>query len=123
MLTSTIHISGRLGFNAEAIKFMNLEKRKYFRVAINEEESVSNGNIYLIDDEEFNGTAKVSKAGDYYYLNVGGLFDKLDIDYKKYSVIYDIKKEQYNLKDMFVLKRRSPKLRAQKGEGDSRSES
>lgn len=111
---ATIHMSGRLGFNTEAIKVMNLKEKKFFKVALSKSEGIGNGNIYLIDDENFEGTAKISKAGDYYYLNVGGLFDKIGVDYKTYSVIYDLVKEQYGTRDMFVLKQRKPKLRRDK---------
>lgn len=111
---ATIHMSGRLGFNSEAAKVMKLKDKRYFKVALSKAEGIGNGNIYLIDDEHFEGTAKVSKAGDYYYLNVGGLFDNIGVDYKGFSIIYDIKKEQYGSKDMFALKQRKPKPRGDK---------
>ncbi len=103
---ATIHASGRLGFNLEAINFMELDKKKYFKVAIQDENGVGVSNIYLIEQVSANGAAKVAKAGEYYYLNVGSLFDDIEEDYKNFTVIYDIKKELYDGKDMFVLKKR-----------------
>ena len=103
---ATIHASGRLGFNLEAINFMELDKKKYFKVAIQDENGVGVNNIYLIEQGNSTGAAKVAKAGDYYYLNVGTLFDDIEEDYKNFTVIYDIKMELYNGRDMFVLKKR-----------------
>lgn len=108
---ATIHATGRLGFNIDAIKYMNLSNRKNFRVAINDEDGSGLRNIYLIEEEGSVGVAKVSKAGDYFYLNVGDLFDRLDLNYKENTIIFDIKKEQYNDKDLFILKMRKLKRR------------
>lgn len=105
---ATVHASGRLGFNIEAINFMELAKRKFFRVAIGDEDGVSVSNIYLIEQDDATGAAKIAKAGEYYYLNVGSLFEELEEDYKNYTVIYDVKKQLYDGKDMFVLKKRKP---------------
>lgn len=108
---ATVHASGRLGFNAEAIAFMELSNKKNFRVAVAGETGESLKNIYLIEQDNASGAAKVAKTGDYYYLNVGNLFEDLEVDYKNYSIIYDIKKQLYNDKDMYVLKMRKPKLK------------
>ena len=105
---ATIHTSGRLGFNIEAISFMELSKRKFFKIAVSDEDGVSVNNIYLIEQDNSQGAAKIAKAGDYYYLNVGSLFDELEEDYKAFTIIYDIKKQLYDGKDMFVLKKRKP---------------
>jgi hypothetical protein len=105
---ATIHASGRLGFNIEAISFMDLNKKKFFKVAVEDQDGVSVNNIYLIEQESPNGAAKIAKAGDYYYLNAGMLFDDLEEDYKNFTIIYDIKKELFDGKDMFVLKKRKP---------------
>src|ERR1700761_4146361 len=86
---ATVHASGRLGFNLEAINFMQLQNKRNFRLAIADEDGTSVKNIYLIEQDNSNGTAKVAKAGDYYYLNVGNLFEDLNIDYKAFTIIYD----------------------------------
>lgn len=103
---ATIHATGRLGFNIDANKFMCLSEKRNFRVAVNDEDGTEIKNLYLIEDKESNGAAKVAKSGDYYYLNVGDLFDRLALDYKQFTIIYDISKQQYNSKDLFVLKMR-----------------
>lgn len=106
---ATVHASGRLGFNNEAIQFMELNNKKNFKVAVADEDGTSVNNIYLIEQDNPTGAAKVAKAGDYYYLNVGNLFEDLNIDYKNFTVIYDIRKQLYENKDMYVLKMRKLK--------------
>jgi hypothetical protein len=106
---ATVHASGRLGFNVEAIDFMELSNKKFFRVAVADDNGTALKNIYLIEQDNSEGAAKVSKAGDYYYLNVGNLFEDLEIDYKDYTIIYDIRKQLYEERDMYVLKMRKPK--------------
>lgn len=113
---ATIHFSGRLGFSSEAIKFMNLENNRAFKVAVSDSDGTAVKNLYLIEDKDIPGVAKVSKAGEYYYLNVGSLFEDLGFDYKNYTIIFDIKKELYDGKNMFILKRRAPILRNKKKE-------
>lgn len=113
---ATIHLSGRLGFNIEAINLMKLGPGKFYRVAIADDSGGDVSNIYLIEQDDDAGAAKIAKAGDYYYLNVGSLFDDLGEDYKSYTIIYDIKKELYNDKDMFVLKKRKPLRKKNKQE-------
>ena len=110
---ATVHATGRLGFNIDAINFMNLANKENFKVATSEDEGEELKNIYLIHSEEDKSAAKVSKSGDYYYLNVGNLFEDLDIDYKNFTVIFDIKKDYYNNKEMYVLKMR--RLKRKKG--------
>ena len=112
---ATVHASGRLGFNIEAINFMELASKKNFKVAKSKTEDGELKNIYLIDMEGA-GTAKVSKAGEYYYLNVGLLFEDLGLDFKNYTIIYDIKKGQYEGRDMYILKMRKPKQKKIKEE-------
>jgi len=106
---ATVHASGRLGFNSEAIDFMGLTNKRYFRVAVTNEDGKPLKNVYLIEQEEAANAAKVAKSGEYYYLNVGNLFEQLDVDYKEYTIIYDIRKMMYDDKDMYVLKMRKPK--------------
>ena len=106
---ATVHASGRLGFNSEAIDFMGLTNKRYFRVAVTNEDGKPLKNVYLIEQDEAANAAKVAKSGEYFYLNVGNLFEQLDVDYKEYTIIYDIRKMMYNEKDMYVLKMRKPK--------------
>lgn len=113
---ATVHASGRLGFNLEAINFMQLQNKRNFRLAVAKEDGNSIKNIYLIEQDNPNGAAKVAKAGDYYYLNVGNLFEDLSVDYKNYTIIYDIRKQLYEDKDMYVLKMRKPKKKRKDNE-------
>lgn len=97
---ATIHSSGKLGFNIEAAKTMDLQNKNFFLLAQDEEDEKK---IYLIENEDGKGAARVSKAGLYYYLNAGDAFDKLGFNYKGYTIIFDIAKDQYNNRDMYVL--------------------
>lgn len=99
---ATIHQSGKLGFNNEASTCMNLQAQKTYKLATDED----GDNLYLLEANEESGTAKIAKAGQYYYLNVGDAFDALGIDYKNNTVIFDIKKEDYEGKEIFVLQKR-----------------
>jgi hypothetical protein len=114
---ATIHISGRLGFNAEAIKLMKLEDKKYFKVAL-EAGDDSAAKIYLLPTEEEGNNAKLAKAGDYYYLNVGDTFDNLKLNYEEYTISFDVSKDKYQGMDLFVLKKRKLKKRKNKNSED-----
>lgn len=99
---ATIHLSGKLGFNNEAIQFMGLERRPLYKLA----KSESNGDLYLLEVKEESGAAKAAKAGKYFYLNVGDAFDRLDLDYKNNTIIFDITKESYEGQPLYVLSKR-----------------
>lgn len=105
---ATIHISGKLGFNMEAATAMDLAHKRTFQFATDEEK---NDIIYLIESAEDKGVAKVSKAGTYYYLNVGDVFATLGFDYKNYTIIFEIAKDEYDGKNVYVLtqKRKIPR--------------
>jgi hypothetical protein len=103
---ATIHITGKLGLSKEAEKLMQLTDTRYFRLAV--DGSVENSkNLYLVESTaEEKGSVKVSKAGAYFYLNTPAVFDKLNINYTDYKIMYDIIKGDYQGKSMFILKRR-----------------
>lgn len=103
---ATIHLTGKLGFNKEAAQEMCLSDRSYFRIAIDGGESTYS-QIYLVTaKEEEEKAIKVAKAGEYFYLNLGGMFDRLNLDYRKYSIIFDLQKSDYKGLDMFILTKR-----------------
>jgi len=106
---ATIHITGKLGFNREGIKKIGLDKdtESYFRVAKekNQEEATV---VYLVPATEGDqGAIKAAKAGEYFYLNIANVFDSLKLDYKKYSISFDIEEANYNGTSIFVLKKRT----------------
>jgi len=96
---ATIHLSGKLGFNKDAAELMNLSKKSFMQMAKDEDTD----NVYLFPVDFPEKTARVAKAGSYYYLNVGNAFELLDFDYKKYSITFAIAADTYNNQELFKL--------------------
>lgn len=106
-LRATAHKNGKLGFSIAAARKMRLAVGYSAAVAINEDDPTDN-HLYVIvypglKDDNF----KISKAGDYYYLNAKPLFDQLNIDYKNESVVYDISEDIVNRVNVFKFSRRA----------------
>jgi len=100
---ATIHFSGKLGFNMEAIEFMKLENKGSYLLATDEEKKDV---FYLLETADSKGAATVAKAGAYYYLNVADAFDTLEFDYKNYTIMFDITKDTYEGKELYVFKKK-----------------
>ena len=100
---ATIHYSGKLGFNMEANEFMKLENKRSYLLATDEDKKDV---FYLLETDENKGAAKVAKAGAYYYLNVADAFDTLEYDYRNYTIMFDITKDEYEGKDLFVFNKK-----------------
>jgi hypothetical protein len=107
---ATIHMTGKLGFNIEASTLMEIENKKSFLIGKDKNDV---DRFYLFESEE-EGSGKIAKAGEYYYLNLGNAFDLLEMDYRRYTIMFDVSKSTYNEKDIYVLKKRVPKLRNEK---------
>lgn len=103
-IKATIHKTGKLGFSSGAEDFMKITDESYFKIGFNN--SDSDENIYIVLSETPNGAFKVSKAGEYYYVNLKNVFDKRGIDYKNKSYIYDIRKENSEGAEFFILTKR-----------------
>jgi len=108
---ATIHNTGKLGFNIEAIEIMQLKNQGSYLLATDEEDA---NVMYLIPTDSSNGVGKVAKAGDYYYLNVGDAFEKLGFKYTEYTIMFDIEKSEYEGKEIFILKKRKEIKRKEK---------
>ncbi|TCD11637.1 hypothetical protein EZ449_05090 [Pedobacter frigidisoli] len=104
---ATIHMTGKLGFNIEASTLMEIENKKSLIIGKDRNDA---DRFYLFESEE-EGAGRVAKAGEYYYLNLGNAFDLLEMDYKKYTIMFDVSKSTYQDKDIYVLKKRTPKER------------
>ncbi len=110
---ATIHRSGKLGFTIEAAKKMNLETRKGFALAINEDDP-NDKNFYAVVYEDAPVHAlKVLKAGDYYYLNTKDLFDNLNLDYTNNYISFDIVEEKDEENNIYYKLKRTEKKRTQ----------
>ncbi|AQX04121.1 hypothetical protein ATB99_13320 [Elizabethkingia meningoseptica] len=103
-IKATIHKSGKLGFSSGAEDFMKIVDNAFFKIGFND--STDDGNIYMVPCETEDGAFKISKAGQYYYINLKNVFDKRGIDYKNKSYIYDIKKEKTDSINYFILTKR-----------------
>lgn len=112
--SARVHASGKLGFNSDAAKFMNLEELPSYVVATSGSEQ-SKFQIFFIDPgiadevEDLPPPIKVAKAGKYYYVHFVNILDQLNIKFQGEKVIFDIKKTEYRGFNMFVLTRREQK--------------
>ena len=76
----TVHKSGRLGFNDEARKGLDLNENTFIMIGRNEDPN--DKNLYMKVLREQNDAAfKVNKNGDYYNINIKALFELEHIDY------------------------------------------
>ncbi|WP_330442287.1 hypothetical protein [Flavobacterium sp. C4GT6] len=105
VIKATIHKTGKLGFSAAAQEFIGINENTYFLVGFNEENQ--DDFLYLVSSPENDKAFKVSKAGDYFYINLKYVFDKRGIDYKNETIIFDIKKETENDIEFYLLTKRS----------------
>lgn len=93
ILKATVHISGKLGFTLEAIRLLELDKKRYIKIARNSKDKTdTNLYIFVYNDEDEN-TFKVIKAGKYVYVNTKTLFDSINLNYKEKKMIYRITEE------------------------------
>jgi len=106
----SIHSNGKLGFSESASKKLDLDTSKSIALGINEEDN-EEGNLYAVVFNHINTQAfKVSRAGEYYYLNTKPLFDKLGIKYREKRIIYDIIDFEHDGEKMYkLIKRELPK--------------
>lgn len=112
---ATIQRSGKLGFNSEAIEVMQMKQDDKFLIAKSKDPS-DEGNLYLIkvaDDEDTGNIIpiRVTKAGEYFYLNLTAFFDDLHLDYERNLYIFNIYDRAYKGKIIFELKKRHVKSR------------
>ncbi len=90
-LKCTIQKTGKLGFTAETAKSLKLTPESYIKIAEDDERP---GTLFLIvcageDEDGF----KVDYISKYYSLPTTALFNELNIDYKNYTVMYDLARD------------------------------
>ena len=108
-LKCTIHITGKLGFSLEAIKKLNINESAYIKIAANEDDT-SDKNLYMVvSNEPDNDDFKINKAGAYYYANTKALFDTLKLDYKNYTIMFDITNFEHEGQKLYKLQKREVK--------------
>ncbi len=102
----TIHKSGKLGFSMDAINLLGITEGKSIGIAKGEDYDES-GSLYLkVFEGAQKGAFSISKAGEYYYLNTKNLFNKLELDYRKDKIIYDVAEIELEGEKFFKLIRR-----------------
>lgn len=105
VIKASIHKTGKLGFSSAAQSFLNINEDTYFKIGFNDGD-INDTNIYMVPALGNEKAFKVSKAGDYYYINLKHIFDKRGIEYQSESNIYDIRKQNSSGVDYFVLIKR-----------------
>lgn len=106
VIKATVHKTGKLGFSKGASKFLKLEEIEFFQIGMNKADEEDRSLYFVPVNEESESSFKVSKAGEYYYINVKNILTKLGIDYKKESAIFDIVEIEDNNKKLYKLTRR-----------------
>lgn len=87
-LKCTIHKTGKFGFTDATAERLGLSGISAVKFAIDDE---SDDVMYLIPSkQEDEDTFKVNKAGNYYYVYAKMLFDSLNLDYVKNSIMFDL---------------------------------
>lgn len=103
---ATAHQTGKLGFSSECEEYMGIKEGMGLSIGVNEEDD-SDLNLYaLVQDKPEEGSFKILKTGDYFYINAKLLFQELDIDFKNKRVIFDIKKTELDDLSIFKFHRR-----------------
>jgi hypothetical protein len=104
-----VHKTGKLGFSSSAIEKLKITTNKTISIAINEEDK-EDENLYVVVNENDNGDGfRISKAGDYYYVNTKALFDSIGVDYRNKKIIYDIVDFEYDGEKYYKLIKREVK--------------
>lgn len=90
-LKCTIQNTGKLGFTAGTANVLGLHPESFIKLAYDDENPDV---MYLVvcdgpDDDGF----KVDYISKYYSLPTTVLFNELGIDYKKYTIMYDLTRE------------------------------
>lgn len=104
-LKVTIHKTGKMGFTMDAAKKLLLPEMNTSDIGSNEEDEKDEC-LYLAIYKGNEGGFKVSKAGQYYYINTKVLFDNLKVDYSKGNIVYDMSEIEIDGTTYYKLKRR-----------------
>lgn len=105
---ASVHNTGKLGFSIEAINKLKLDDMRSVLIAINEDEE--DGNLYIkLENEIVEDGFKLSKAGNYYYINTKAFFDNHGVDYRRSKIIYDIVEVIYEGEKIYKLIKREVK--------------
>lgn len=88
---ASVHKStGKLGFNRDAIKQIDFENNRYFKVARNKAEESDDSLYLIVANEGQEGVFKIGKAGEYYNLRIKTVLDDMGVNYQDETVSYEI---------------------------------
>ncbi|MGN0234922.1 MAG: hypothetical protein ACI4BD_01205 [Paludibacteraceae bacterium] len=86
---ATIQQTGKTGFNTDAIEQLKIDENKAVVLAPDTQEK--NVLYMAVVEAESNDRAfAIRKSGAYFYINTKQLFDHMEIDYLKNTVIFDL---------------------------------
>jgi len=105
----SVHKTGKLGFSSSAIDKLQLTTDKTIAIAVNEDDKEDENLYVMINENSENDGFKISKAGDYYYVNTKALFDNIGVDYRNKKIIYDIVDFEYEGDKYYKLIKREVK--------------
>lgn len=86
---ATIQQTGKMGFNTDAISQLEIDESKQVVLAPDTQDKRVFYMAVLAGETNENAFA-VRKSGVYFYINTKQLFDHLDMDYVKNSIIFDL---------------------------------
>ena len=101
----SVHRSGKVGFPREAAQRMKLSAHKSADIGSNEEDK-EDQNLYLVLHPGDEGSFKISKAGEYFYLNTKLLFENLKVPYETGEIGFDMEKMEIDGNTYYKLKPR-----------------
>jgi hypothetical protein len=105
VIKASIHKTGKLGFSSGAQEFMGIDENTFYKIGFNNNDPIDT-NIYIVPSQDQTNAFKAAKAGMYFYINLKHVFDKRGYEYNKGSNIFDIKKENSNGLDYYILSKR-----------------
>lgn len=117
VLRCSVHKTGKLGFTRDAAEYLQLKSGYSVQILTNDDDP-KDLNLYVkvFENQDDIDNFKVSKAGDYYYVNLKSFYELHNIDYIKNDVSYDIRLEEIENEDYFVFKRRSSETEEEEDE-------
>ena len=96
----TIHKTGRLGFNEEAVRVLRVVDKPCFTFGLADGKPFDEGLLIARHDEQNPDGFKTLSSGKNFYLNTAALFDMYDLNYRNVSFIYDLNRAPAYDEDM-----------------------
>lgn len=88
----TIQNTGKLGFTSGTAKALKLNPDSYIKIAGDDDQQGDVKYLIVCNEPDEDGF-KVDYVSGYYSLPTTVLFNELGVDYKKYTIMYDLTRE------------------------------